>query len=890
MTAKTPEQIRESYLSFFEQREHTRYPSDGLVPENDPTLLFTGAGMNQFKAMFLGKGHLPFTRATTSQKCMRMPDLENVGRTSSHHTFFEMLGNFSFGDYFKAEAIRWAWELLTEVWEVPGDRLSVTVYKDDNEAAAIWRDEVGLPEERISRYDEDENFWPASAPSKGPNGICGPCSEIYFDFHPERGAYPAGGPADDGSRFVEIWNLVFTQFDRQGDGSLAPLPQKNIDTGMGFERVVRVLESLARGEVLSSNFESQLFAPLMDAAYSHIGKQTPFGTPDGTRVRRIVDHVRAATFCISDGIAPSNLKQGYVVRKVLRRAMIDRHILGADLRENWLADLAGLVVDEMGRAYPALAEARSMISSTVAAEEEKFASTFFSASQRLDVLATKTVDRGETRLSGADAFLLYDTFGLPLDLQKMLLEERELPVDEDGYRAAMAGQRSRSREASKISDSIIGGLIASLGSPLPQTEFVRDTLSVADAQILDVAEDAETDTDEQDDEGLLLVLDRTPFYAEGGGQVGDTGIIRGEGFVAEVIDTVSVQGITVHRVIAAEGRPSKGPCSARVDAVSREATARNHTATHLLHAALRAVLGDEVTQAGSLVAPQRLRFDFRFPRALTAEEVRAVEDTVNRWILANEEVSTEDMSRDAAREAGAMALFGEKYGESVRVVRVSNQRHGEDSVELCGGTHVIRSGDIGLFRLVDESSIAAGVRRVEARTGLGFVDLAREQDQRLQRSAALFKTSPELLTERIEALQAETKELRRELDGVRSDMAAERLDQGLRDWNGLRVLLASVSGVPVKKLREVAGDFVADRCDLVILAAPDDGGTSFLVAAGKLAQERGLKANDLVKSLGAAFGGKGGGNKAFAQGRGGAASDPEATLEAVLKEASLANS
>ena len=498
----TPDQLRETYLRFFEERGHTRHPSDGLVPENDPTLLFTGAGMNQFKAEFLGKGSLPFTRATTSQKCLRMPDLENVGRTASHHTFFEMLGNFSFGDYFKEDAIKWAWELLTATLGMPGDRLSVTVYKDDDEAAAIWADAVGLPTERIFRCDEDENFWPASAPSKGPNGICGPCSEIYFDFYPERGALPAAGPGEDGARLVEIWNLVFTQFERRDGGELVPLPNRNIDTGMGFERAVRVLESLERGEVLSSNFETRLFAPIMDAIHEQVGKQTTHGTPEGERTRRIADHVRAASFCIADGVQPSNEKQGYVVRKILRRAMLDRHLLGRDLATPWLTTLSGTVIDCMQGAYPELGEARQLVTSVIAAEEERFAGAFRSGSQRLSVLVKQTRDAGRTELAGDDAFLLYDTFGLPLDMQRPLLEVEGLGVDEEGYREAMAEQRRRAREATKISDSIFDeGPLAAVSGNLAPTEFVRDpNLVLEGANILAIVDDTD-DVDDSDETG-----------------------------------------------------------------------------------------------------------------------------------------------------------------------------------------------------------------------------------------------------------------------------------------------------------------------------------------------------------------------------------------------------
>jgi alanyl-tRNA synthetase len=892
----TPDQIRAAYLAFFERQGHTRHPSDSLVPEGDPTLLFTGAGMNQFKAMFLGKGHWPFRRATTTQKCLRMPDLENVGRTASHHTFFEMLGNFSFGDYFKEEAIRWAWELLDREYHLPMERLSVTVYTDDDEAAGIWVDGVGLPATRVYRCGEDDNFWPASAPSQGPNGICGPCSEIYFDFHPERGPIPAAGPSSDGSRFVEIWNLVFTQFDRRDGGELVPLPQRNIDTGMGFERVVRVVESVAAGRVLPSNFDTSLFRPMLAAIHAHIGRETAFGTPEGTRVRRIADHVRAAVFCIVDGVRPSNVKQGYVVRKVLRRAMLDRHALGGDLRTPWLATLADVVAESMGGAWPELLDARSLCASTIAAEEEKFAGAFLSGSQRLAVLAEEVRRAGGTELGGRDAFLLYDTFGLPLDLQKMLLVDQDLAIDEDGFRSAMSEQRRRSRESSRLSEQIFDeGPLAGVGDTLPATVFVREGLIVDEVRVLAVVDEGQVEAGGEPESDaaerrVIVVLDRTPFYAESGGQVGDAGRIEGRGFRVDVDDTVSLRGITLHRGVVAEGHPVPGPARAVVDGTLRAASARNHTATHLLHAALRQILGDEVTQAGSLVAPDRLRFDFRFPRALTEAELKAVEDRLNGWILDNQDVRSQEMGRQAAREQGAIALFGEKYGEVVRVVRVPHRTEGQDSVELCGGTHVRRSGDIGLARIVSEGSVAAGVRRIEARTGTGLLDLLREEEAALQRSAALFKTSPEHLEQRITGALDELRETRRELDALRERTARETLRQSVREHDGLRVLVAVLEGVPIKPLREMCGELVRQECDLVMLAVPEDDATSYLVSVGKAGLERGLDAKELVGSLGRALGGKGGGSKGFAQGRGGVHSDLHGVLRSVLEAGAAAGS
>jgi alanyl-tRNA synthetase len=543
----------------------------------------------------------------------------------------------------------------------------------------------------------------------------------------------------------------------------------------------------------------------------------------------------------------------------------------------------------MGGAWPELRDARGVIAATIAAEEEKFADAFLSGSQRLAVLAEEARAAGQQRLPGASAFLLYDTFGLPLDLQKLLLEAQGLDVDEDGFRSAMAEQRRRSREGSKIPDKIFDeGPLAGVSAKLPATEFVRGTLEVPDAQLLAVVDDGEPAADGEQ-RRVLLVLDRTPFYAEGGGQVGDRGTLRGQGFSVEVDDTVAVRGITLHRGVVVEGQPAPGQVAARVDGEARAATARNHTGTHLLHAALRRVLGPDCTQAGSLVAPERLRFDFRFPRALTAAEVLAVEDLVNAWILGNAEVQSDEMARDAARQAGAMALFGEKYGEVVRVVRVPDPGRVADSVELCGGTHVLRSGDIGLLRIVSESSIAAGIRRIEARTGLGVLREARAADETLRAAAALVKATPEALPARVAALQDELKSARKELDEVRGRSAASSLAAARREWNGLQVVVTPIEGVPVKTLRDMAGELVKGGCDLVMLAVPEDGGCSLVVAAGPAAQKRGLSANALLSTLTEALGGKGGGSAALAQGRGGASKDLAGVLAGALQSAAAAS-
>jgi alanyl-tRNA synthetase len=762
------DEVRERYLGFFEERGHKRLPSDSLVPTNDPTLLFTGAGMNQFKESFLGKGNLPWKRVTTSQKCLRVPDLENVGRTPRHHTFFEMLGNFSFGEYFKKECIRWEWEFFTQALGIPKDRLWATVYLDDDEAFSIWKDDIGLPAERIYRFGEKENFWPASAPSQGPNGPCGPCSEIYFDQQP--GGPP---PSREGlesmpdTRFLEVGNCVFTQFDRRDGapgkgGELRPLPQKNIDVGLGFERIVAVLQGAP------NNFETDLFQPYLRDLEKRSHKKYETASKVGIRMRRIADHLRAVTFCIADGARPGNEGRGYVVRKILRRACRDLYELG--LEEPTLHAMVPIVGETMGDAYPDVRQGSAAIATYLKGEEERFREVYVRGIDRLEELFETS--KAKKTIGGADAFLLHDTLGFPIDLIEQIAEERGFGVDMKGFERAMESQRERARAGSSIAKDIFveGPDVTLRQQGIPPSAFTgyadteaayRDParLEVAEARIVGIiAEDATTQRlqvldptalppgghdatkvpfDEKgapaqrpeyqrinitSERSFQVVLDRTPFYAEGGGQVGDAGTIEslasaasgGRAFALDVVNTTRRGAYIFHEC------KSRGPLAslelgdrvrARVDASARLSTERHHTATHLLHLALRKILGDHVNQAGSLVGPEKLRFDFTHGSKLTPEQIRAIEDFVNERILAATPVSKETLSMEDAKKRGAVMLFGEKYGDRVRVLGAA------DSLELCGGTHVGNTGNIGGFKITSEASAAAGIRRIEAISG-----------------------------------------------------------------------------------------------------------------------------------------------------------------------------
>jgi alanyl-tRNA synthetase len=869
----TPHALREAWLSFFEAAGHTRWPSASLVPEHDPTLLFTGAGMNQFKDMFLGKGNLPFRRATTVQRCFRQGDLENVGRTPRHLTFFEMLGHFSFGDYFKRESIAWAWEFLTRRVSIPADRLRVSVYREDDEALAAWR-AIGVPSDRIARFDARENFWPANAPEDGPNGPCGPCSEIFFDYG-EEAEKGDGGPASyDSGRWVEIWNMVFTQFDRRGVNDLAPLPQRNIDTGAGFERILAAMADQR------SPFSTALFRPIVERIASLAGVgydfEAPGGMPSGpqaVRVRRIADHARAASMIVADGVKPSNEGRGYVLRRVLRRAIRDGIQLGID--EPFLARLVDPVVGTMADGYPHLREGVPVLTAVLEGEERRFRETYATGSRYLEEEIARL---GSARtLPGPVAFRLYDTYGFPLDLAEVILEERGISVDRAGFDREMEAQRERARKGSKLrGDIFAAGPLTELKSRgVAATRFtgyegagtrgrsVVRGICLEDHRLVPAA-----------DEGTRasLVLEESPFYAEAGGQVGDAGeIVTPSGRFA-VEDTQRLEGFVLHLGRVTQGRVAEGEAAELlVDAERRDAIRRNHTATHLLHRVLRHLLGDHARQEGSLVAPDRLRFDFAYPRAVEAETLRRIESLVNDWVLRNEPVGTEVMDLERAKAGGAVAMFGEKYDSVVRVLEIPGPGSvGGASRELCGGTHCRRTGDIGSFRITSESSIAAGVRRIEAVTGTGAAQAAGEDRRVVEDLATLVKARPGELVERIQGILEEARELKRAAERARQEAgvaAADRLAAEAPSAGGRRFLVASVPGADAKALKEAWERLRKSGVSAALLAGEAEGKVPLLAAvetsvAGK------VDARAILAAATEHLGGRGGGKPDQAQGQG----------------------
>ncbi|MDJ0973584.1 MAG: alanine--tRNA ligase [Planctomycetota bacterium] len=882
----TPDDLRQAWNRFFEERDHTTYRSDSLVPENDPTLLFTGAGMNQFKDMFVGKGNLPFKRATTIQKCFRQGDLENVGQTPRHLTFFEMLGHFSFGDYFKAEAIGWAWEFLTKELGINPDKLWVSVYEDDDEAYEAWKAQ-GLPDERIARFDAGENFWPADAPTKGPNGPCGPCSEIFYDYGEARASGDGGPHAYDSTRFVEIWNTVFTQYDRRGENDLKELPQKNIDCGAGFERIMAVLE----GQY--SPFGTSLFRPIIEVVAKLADTPYDFeaggGLPEGDdarRMRRIAEHARACCMLVADGVRPGNEGRDYILRRVMRRAIRDGIQLG--MPKDFFAELVDPVIEVMGKAYPQLGEGRSVLRSTFQNEERRFRETYNTGLRYLEDEVEKLGDA--KILPGAAAFRLYDTYGFPLDLAELILAERDITVDVAGYEREMEAQRERARAGSKIAKDIFAGgpLVELKAAGVEATTFLGYEESgrgvAGEAQVVGIISgEALVDAIEAGAEAAI-VLDRTPFYAESGGQVGDAGTIASGDAVFEVVDTQKLEGYHVHRGRLTSGTIRKGDdVASHVDGQRRDAIRRNHTATHLMHKVLKDVLGEHVQQEGSLVDADRLRFDFRHDQALTDAEIAEIEQRVNRWIVRNEQVASEVMDIEAAKASGAVAMFGEKYDDTVRVLDVPGGQDGA-SRELCGGTHCAWTGEIGSFRVTMESSIAAGIRRIEAVTGGGAV-VAFEQDRAvLQDLGRMLKTKPEALAERVRGLQDEVKALRKAAEKAAREAGlrqAGALADTAETVDGLKVVLASVPGVDAKGLRGVWDTLRKAGVGVAFLVGEAGDKAPLLAACDKAAVEAGKDAGQLVQAARGVLGGGGGGKAGMAQGMGLDRSKIDAALEAV---------
>ncbi len=852
-------ELREVFLAYFEKQQHTRVASSSLVPHDDPTLLFTNAGMNQFKDTFLGRDPRDYQRATSSQRCVRAGgkhnDLENVGYTARHHTFFEMLGNFSFGDYFKREAIKFAWEFLTVTLGIPEEKLWVTVHISDDEAADIWLKEIGVSEERFSRLDE-ANFW-----QMGDTGPCGPCSEIFYDHGEHVPGGPPGSENGELDRYIEIWNLVFMQYNRDSSGNMEPLPAPSVDTGMGLERLAAVMQGV------HSNYEIDLFQTLLKATAEVLG----LDSIDDNSLRVIADHIRSCAFLISDGVIPSNEGRGYVLRRIIRRAVRHGNKLGA--QQAFFYKLVAPLAAEMGEAYPELIDSQARIEQTLLAEEEQFAKTLDNG---MGILDAALADLEGTEIPGELVFRLYDTYGFPVDLTNDIARERKLTLDMPGYDAAMAQQRRRSQEAGAF-DVDYNDALNLDGS----TEFTGyDALAGAGTVTALLRDGAQVDSLQTGDEAVI-VLDRTPFYAESGGQVGDCGYLSTAGVRFEVRDTTKGSGHHLHRGVVLEGEIKLGSeLEASVDASVRSATALNHSATHLLHAALRKVLGEHVEQKGSLVDAQRLRFDFSHPQAVTAEELKTIEAMVNEQVRANTVVDTQVMDMESAQQAGAMALFGEKYGDEVRVLTMGDGF----SVELCGGTHVARSGDIGLIRVTSESGISAGVRRIEAVTGAGALAVFDAAEQNLDAICAAVKGDVSNVVEKVQGLRASYRDLEKEIDQLKKKLAAAAggdLISQATEVNGAKVLAAILDGADPKSLRDTVDQLKNKLGSGVILLATVDGDKISLTAGVTKDLIGQVKAGDLMREFATRLGGKGGGRPDMAQGGGSDVAGLSATLEAV---------
>ncbi|WP_423159743.1 alanine--tRNA ligase [Stenotrophomonas geniculata] len=854
----TTSHIRSDFLEFFKGKGHTIVPSAPLVPGNDPTLLFTNSGMVQFKDVFLGAEKRSYVRAADVQRCLRAGgkhnDLDQVGYTARHHTFFEMLGNWSFGDYFKKDAIAWAWELLTQVWKLPAERLLVTVYQTDDEAYELWRDMVGIPEARIVRIGDNkgapfasDNFW-----QMADTGPCGPCTEIFYDHGDHIAGGPPGSPDEDGDRFIEIWNLVFMQFDRQPDGTLVPLPAPCVDTGMGLERLAAILQHV------HTNYEIDLFQALIRKA----SELTGTADLENKSLRVIADHIRACSFLIVDGVLPSNEGRGYVLRRIIRRALRHGWMLG--VRQPFFSKLVPTLVEQMGEAYPELPAAVDTVTRALQAEEERFAETLDAGMKIFEDVAGKA---SNGVIPGVDAFRLYDTYGFPLDLTQDIARERDLTVDIAGFDAAMEQQRETARAAGKFGGGVT--LPAELVATLSPTRFLGyDRLQADGLTVLAVLKDGRPVQSADAGDAVIVITDQTPFYAESGGQVGDTGVLTGNGVRLAVDDTQKFAGqFHGHVGTLSDGGLKVGDVlSGQVDGERRGATILNHSATHLLHAALREVLGTHVQQKGSLVAPDRLRFDFSHFQPISAEELAVIERKVNQQVRANNAAEVHNMGMQEALDFGAMALFGEKYSEHVRVLKM-----GDYSTELCGGTHVNRTGDIGLFKITSEGGVSAGVRRIEAVTGQGALDYVDAEEARLAEAADLLGGSAADVVEKIRALGQRQKLLERELEAVKAKVAAGAtadLSGQAVEVAGVKVLAARLEGFDAKALRDAMDRLKQQLGDAVIVLAGAQDGKAALVAGVNGSAMGKVKAGELLSHIASQIGGKGGGRPDLAQGGG----------------------
>ncbi|GGL89305.1 alanine--tRNA ligase [Pseudooceanicola nanhaiensis] len=878
---QTLNDIRSTFLSYFEKQGHTVVPSSPLVPRNDPTLMFTNSGMVQFKNCFTGVEKRDYVRATSAQKCVRAGgkhnDLDNVGYTARHHTFFEMLGNFSFGDYFKSEAIPFAWELVTKEFGIPKDRLYTTVYHTDDEAFEIWR-KIGVPEDRIIRIATSDNFW-----QMGPTGPCGPCTEIFFDHGEKFWGGPPGSPEEDGDRFIEIWNVVFMQNEQFEDGSMRALDMQSIDTGMGIERVAALLQGT------NDNYATDLMRALIEAS-AHATSSDPDG-PGKTHHRVIADHLRSTSFLIADGVMPSNDGRGYVLRRIMRRAMRHAHLLGA--QDPLMHRLVPELVRQMGEAYPELRQAQPMIEETLKLEETRFRQTLDRGLKLLDEELGKLPEGGD--LPGAAAFKLYDTYGFPLDLTQDALREQGRAVDTEGFDAAMAEQKAKARAAwagsGEAADSTIW---YDLAEKHGATEFLGYDTEAAEGQILALVKDGSEADSQGPGEAFQIVVNQTPFYGEAGGQVGDTGVIETETGRARVTDTKKAAGVFIHFAEVEEGTLSRGQAARlTVDHDRRSLIRANHSATHLLHEALREALGDHVAQRGSLNAPDRLRFDFSHGKALSREEIARIEEDVNRFIRQNTAVETRIMTPDDARGLGAQALFGEKYGDEVRVVSMGKAQTGKGqggdtySIELCGGTHVARTGDIGAFALTSETASSAGVRRIEALTGQAALSELRGRDVALAEIEGLLKVGGAGVVDRVKALVDERRALANEVAQLRRELAmAGGSGQGAKapeaeEVNGVKFLAQVLSGVSGKDLPALIDEMKARIGSGAVLLIADTDGKAAVAAGVTPDLTATLSAVDLVRAAVPELGGKGGGGRPdMAQGGGRDAANADAAINA----------
>jgi alanyl-tRNA synthetase len=866
--SKSAKDLRQGFVAYFVGQGHTCVPSSPLIPQADPTLLFTNAGMNQFKGVFLGEERRPYRRAVTVQKCLRAGgkhnDLENVGYTGRHHTFFEMLGNFSFGDYFKNEAIHFGWDFLTRTVGLPKDKLWVTIFREDDQAETIWK-KIGVPPNRIVRCGEQDNFW-----QMGDTGPCGPCSEIHYDQGP---AVPGDDvPNGEGDRVLEIWNLVFMQFDRGADGTLKPLPKPSIDTGMGLERLAAVAQGV------HSNYDSDLFRPLLSAISRRVGGEYGREPARDRSMRVVADHLRAMTFLITDGVLPSNEGRGYVLRRILRRAARHGRLLG--MQEPFLFELTGSVVALMAEAYPEIRVAAGTVTEVTQGEEERFISTLDQGLPILNELVKKARTAGRPSLGGDDVFKLYDTYGFPLDLIAEACREQGMTLDEAGFEQALERQRERARRTAGFEVTVAKPVVTELAGRLPPTEFVGYEHLTNEAVVQAILKGERLVREAVEGDEVEVALDVTPFYAEGGGQVGDQGLLVGQEGRIEVRETTRpAPSLFLHKGIVRTGRVREGErVSATVNATTRHDAARNHTATHLVHAALRDILGPHVKQYGSLVAPNRLRFDFAHFKPLSSRDIDDIEGLVNDHIRRNQLVRTDVMGVQEAVAAGALAFFGDKYGDRVRVVSVDTF-----SKELCGGTHCRHTGEIGMFRLISETGVAAGVRRIEALTGGGALSYVKQLEAEVRELSELLKVGPSELVAKTRKLVAQLKEKERELEQAKLRLASGAKEEAQsRTVQGIQVHAQRVDGMDANAMRTFA-DQLRDklRSGVIALGAANEGKVSLLVVVTKDLVPK-LKAGDLIKEMAAEVGGTGGGRPEMAQAGGKNPDRLDAALEKVF--------